>query len=91
MVRSMTPIISFIKVPSCTSQGCSQVGKAITLPATAVVVGLILILSFTMSHSVEVAGTDWVEPVLVWMAIMHAHWNGKVILVQSLAQTNRRC
>ena len=36
---------------------------------TAVMAGLTLTLSFTMSHSVvEVAGTDWAEPVLVWMA-----------------------
>ena len=56
VTSSVTPIISFIKVPSCTSQGCSQVGKAISLPATAVVAGLILILRLTMSHSVvEVA------------------------------------
>ena len=96
MVRSMIPIISFIKAPSCTSQGCSQVGEAISLPATAVVAGLILILSFTMSHSVvEVAGTDWVEPVLVWMAICMPTGMGKSSLCKFLRklieETRRQC
>ena len=51
-------------------QGCSQVGKAVCQPATAVLYGLVIIMSFAMSHSVvEVEDTDWIEPVLVWVAI----------------------
>ena len=52
---------------------------------TAVMAGLILILSFTMSHSVvEVAGTDWSEPVLVWMAICMPTGMGKSSLCKFL-------
>ena len=41
-------------------QGCRQVGEAISLPATAVLAGLLIIVSFSMSHSiVEIEGTDW--------------------------------
>lgn len=40
--------------------------------------GLIVITSFAMSHSlVEVQGTDWMEPVLVWIAICMPTGSGK--------------
>lgn len=40
------------------------------MPATSVLSGLVFIVSYSMSHSVvRVAGTDWTEPVLIWMGI----------------------
>jgi hypothetical protein len=40
------------------------------MPAVAVLAGLLLIVSYSMSHSVvTVDGTDWVEPVLLWISI----------------------
>ena len=60
-------------------------GKAICLPATAVLFGLIIIVGYAMSHSVvEVAETDWVEPVLVWMAICMPTGSGKSSLCRQL-------
>lgn len=36
----------------------------------AVLAGLLLTVSFTMTHSVvQVEGTEWIEPVLLWIAI----------------------
>ena len=43
-------------------------GKAICLPTTVVLFGLMIIVGYAVSHSVvEVAETDWVEPVFVWV------------------------
>ena len=54
----------------CIIQGCAQAGKAISMPAAAVLFGLVMVVSYTMSHSVvEVAGTDWIEPVILWICI----------------------
>ena len=40
-------------------QGCHQVGKALSMPAVAVLSGLIVTVGFCMSHSrVEVEATD---------------------------------
>ena len=51
-------------------QGCHKVGRAISIPAVAVLAGLLMTVSFRMSHStVEVEATDWVEPVLLWIGI----------------------
>lgn len=48
-------------------QGCKQVGKAFSMPPTAVLGGL-LIISFAMSHAcITVPGTEWVEPILLWV------------------------
>ena len=45
-------------------QECKQAGKAISMPPTAVLAELLVTVSFAMSHSVvQVADTDWVEPV----------------------------
>ena len=68
-------------------QGCSQVGKAISMPATAVLFGLLVIVSFSMSHcSVEVEGTDWIEPVLLWLSICMPTGSGKTSLCRYLKQ-----
>ena len=40
------------------------------MPAVAVLAGLLLIVSYGMSHSVVIVdGTDWIEPVLLWISI----------------------
>ena len=55
------------------------------MPATAVLAGLLLIVSFSMSHSVvEVQGTDWVEPVLLWIAVLMPTGMGKSPLCKFL-------
>jgi len=52
------------------TQGCEQIGKAISMDPSAVLAGLLLIVSFSMSHScVQIEGTDWREPVLNWISI----------------------
>lgn len=55
------------------------------MPATSVLAGLNFIISFCMSHSVvRVDGTDWVEPVLVWMCICMPTGCGKSSLCKYL-------
>jgi hypothetical protein len=66
-------------------QKCDQAAKAIGMPPTALLAGLLLIISFAMSHSVvEVEGTDWVEPVLVWLSICMPTGSGKSSLCKLL-------
>lgn len=51
-------------------KACHQVGVSMSMPALAVLAELLLIVSFSLSHSVvEVEGTDWVELVLLWISI----------------------
>lgn len=66
-----------------------------SMPPLAVLSGLLLIVSFSMSHSVvEVEGTDWVEPVLLWISICMPTGSGKSSICKYLrkivcaAQTN---
>ena len=55
------------------------------MPPTALLAGLLIITSFAMSHSVvEVEGTDWVEPVLVWLSICMPTGSGKSSLCKLL-------
>ena len=55
------------------------------MPATAVLAGLLLIVSFSMSHSVvELEGTDWVEPVLLWISVCMPTGTGKSSLCKFL-------
>jgi energy-coupling factor transporter ATP-binding protein EcfA2 len=52
---------------------------------SAVLAGLLLIISFSMSHSVvAVEGTDWMEPVLLWMSICMPTGMGKSSLCKYL-------
>ena len=40
------------------------------MPPTAVLGGLLIVVAFAMSHAcVSVPGTEWVEPVLLWVSI----------------------
>ena len=55
------------------------------MPATAVLAGLILIVGYSMSHSVvAVEGTEWVEPILVWISICMPTGSGKSVLCKYL-------
>ena len=66
-------------------QGCEQVGKPISMPPSAVVMGLLPVVRFAMSHlAVEVEGTDWIEPVLLWISISMPTGSGKSFLCKYL-------
>ena len=55
------------------------------MPSVAVLAGLILIVSFSMSHStVAVEGTDWIEPVLLWISVCMPTGSGKSSLCKYL-------
>lgn len=55
------------------------------MPATAVVTGLMILVSFFLAHSVvEVPGTDWVEPVILWLTIGMPTGSGKSSLFNYL-------
>ena len=55
------------------------------MPASAVLLGLLVIVSFAMSHSaVQVEGTDWIEPVIVWISICMPTGSGKSSLCKYL-------
>ena len=55
------------------------------MPPTAVLAGLIFIVSFSMSHSVvNVEDMDWNEPVLVWLSICMPTGCGKFSLYKYL-------
>ena len=55
------------------------------MPPVAVLAGLLLTVSFAMSHStVQVEGTDWMEPVLLWIAICMPTGSGKTALCKFL-------
>ena len=76
----------------CSFQACHQAGRCMSMPPLA---GLLLIVSFLMSHSVvEVEGTDWVEPVLLWISVCMPTGSGKSSICKYLrrivcdAQTN---
>ena len=58
---------------------------AVSMPAEAVLAGLIMVTSFALSHSaVEVEGLDWVEPILVWMVVCMPTGSGKSTLCKFL-------
>ena len=58
-------------------QHIQHVEKAISLPADAVLAGLIMIISFAISHSDVQVGLDWVEPILVLVAVCIPTGSGK--------------
>ena len=55
------------------------------MPPTAVLGGLLVIVSFAMSHAVVgIPRTEWTEPVLLWIAIGMPTGSGKSPLFNSL-------
>ena len=66
-------------------QGCFQVGKALNLPATAVLSGYLILGSFILSPaSVKVPGTNWEEPVILWLTVSMPTGSGKSTLFRHL-------
>lgn len=67
--------------PHHITTGCMQIGKAIDMPPDAILSGLLLLVSFFMSHCVvKVPGTVWVEPAILWIAIAMPTGSGKTPL-----------
>ena len=61
------------------------------MPADAVLAGLIMIISFAISHSdVQVERLDWIEPVLVWVAVCMPTGSGKSTLCKFLQNVVKR-
>ena len=61
------------------------------MPPTAVLGGLVIIISFALSHaSVSVPGTQWIEPVIVWISIGMPTGSGKSPLFKYLLTTVRK-
>jgi hypothetical protein len=66
-------------------QGCEQIGRALNLPATAVLCGYIIFGGFILSPSVvKVPGTDWTEPILVWLTVSMPTGSGKSTIFKHL-------
>ena len=62
-------------------QGCLQLGKALDMPPTATLSGLLLLISYCSSDCVvEIPDIQWIEPVLVWITISMASGSGKTPL-----------
>ena len=77
-------------------QGCHQIARAISIPPVAVLSGLLLTVSFCMSHSsVKIEATEWVEPVILWLSICMPTGSGKTPLFKLLKglidKTRMRC
>ena len=66
-------------------QGCKQVAKALNVPPTAVLGGYLVFCSYIISPStIEVPGTDWSEPVLLWLTVTMPIGSGKSTLFHHL-------
>lgn len=56
-----------------------------SVPPSAVLSGLLILTSFVISPAViEVPGTDWVEPALIWLAISMPTGSRKTTVYQFL-------
>lgn len=59
-------------------QGLYQIGKALSIPPSAVLSGLISVTSYIVSPAViTIPGVDWVEPAIVWLSINMPTGSGK--------------
>lgn len=59
--------------------------KALNVPPTAVLGGYLVLCSYIISPStVEVPGTDWSEPVLLWLTVTMPTGSGKSTLFRHL-------
>ena len=66
-------------------QGCHQVAKALNVPPTAVLGGYVVLCSYVLSPSiVTIPGTDWTEPVLIWLTVAMPTGSGKSTLFRHL-------
>ena len=72
-------------------QGCAEIGKAMSMPPTAVLGGILVVVAFCMSHgSVSVPGTERVEPILLWVSIGMPTGSGKSPLYKFLLSLMRK-
>ena len=61
------------------------------MPPTAVLGGLLIIISFAMSHAcVSISGTEWIKPVLLWISIGMPTGSGKSPLFKYLLAVRRK-
>ena len=66
-------------------KGCSQIAKAMSVPSSAILGGLLILTSFVVSPAVvTVPGTDWVEPTLIWLTISMPTGSRKTTVYQFL-------
>lgn len=77
-------------------QGLAQLGKALDVPATAVLSGLLLLESYCISHStIKVPNTAWTEPCLLWITTCMPTGSGKTplfsFLTDLLDKVRSRC
>ena len=55
-------------------QGCEQMAKALSVPRTSILCCLLLLIA---GHSIVVVkGTDWIEPVIVWLTVVMPSGSG---------------
>ena len=72
-------------------KGHEQLGKAFDIPPTAVLSGLLLLVSYRLSHCVvKVPRINWVEPVLLWLTICMPTGSGKTPLFTFLIDLLQR-
>ena len=67
-----------------------------SMPPTSVLSGLLILVSFLLAHSVvEVEGTQWVEPVILWITVGMPTGSGKSSLfnffLNLLRKVRERC
>ena len=62
-------------------QGINQLAKSLDVPPSAVLSGLLLNISYCLSHcEIAVPGTEWVEPSMLWVTICMPTGSGKTPL-----------
>lgn len=62
-----------------------MIGKTLSVPAAAVLFGLLSVFSFIISHSyVKCVGTRWSEPVIIWTVVAMPTGSGKSTLFKLL-------
>ena len=66
-------------------QGCISVGKALHLPTASILSGYCLLGSYLLSpETVCFPGTEWSEPVLLWLTVCMPTGSGKSTLFRHL-------
>ena len=66
-------------------QGSAKIGKALSVPATSVLSGLLILISYFSSHAVvNPFGKDWFEPMLFWVVVVMPTGAGKSTLFKFL-------
>ena len=72
-------------------QGCAAIGKTLSVPDTAILFGLMSIVSFMLAHSsVKCVGTRWTEPVILWMVVAMPTGSGKSTIFRFLLELMKR-